>query len=78
VNHFGVLRKRKRKYTIPSAVGAKDGLLRSLRAELKTISLFSNRVVEVPFRTLLAGQVQTTYGTDFVGLPESAALPSIS
>jgi hypothetical protein len=41
------------------------GLLRSLRAELKTIFLFSNKVIEVPFRTLLAGQVQTTYGTDF-------------
>lgn len=41
------------------------GLLRSLRTDLKTIFLFSNKVVEVPFRTLLAGQVQTTYGTDF-------------
>ena len=41
------------------------GLLRSLRTELKAIFLFSNKVVEVPFRTLLAGQVQTTYGTDF-------------
>jgi len=41
------------------------GLLRSLRTELKTIFLFSNKVVEVPFRTLLAGHVQTTYGTDF-------------
>ena len=41
------------------------GLLRSLKAELKTIYLFSNKVVEVPFRTLLAGHVETTYGTDF-------------
>ncbi|MEA3365882.1 MAG: hypothetical protein U9Q79_09615, partial [Candidatus Hydrogenedentes bacterium] len=41
------------------------GLLRSLRTELKTIFLFSNKVGEVPFRTLLAGQVQTTYGTEF-------------
>lgn len=41
------------------------GLLRSLRTELKTIYLLSNTVVEVPFRTLLAGHVQTTYGTDF-------------
>jgi Putative metallopeptidase domain len=41
------------------------GVLRSLKAELMTIFLFSNKVVEVPFRTLLAGQVQTTYGTDF-------------
>jgi len=41
------------------------GLLRSLKAELMSIFLFSNKVVEVPFRTLLVGQVQTTYGTDF-------------
>lgn len=41
------------------------GLLRSLRTELKTIFLFSNKVVEVPFRTLLAGHIETTYGTDF-------------
>ena len=41
------------------------GLLRSLRTELKTIFLFSNKVVEVPFRTLLAGRIETTYGTDF-------------
>jgi hypothetical protein len=40
-------------------------LLRSLRTELKTIFLFSNIVVEVPFRALLAGRVQTTCGTDF-------------
>ncbi|MFO7976890.1 MAG: hypothetical protein R6V12_19945, partial [Candidatus Hydrogenedentota bacterium] len=38
------------------------GLLRSLRTELKTIFLFSNKVVEVPFRTLLAGHIQTTDG----------------
>ncbi|MFH1739848.1 MAG: hypothetical protein ABIH23_12625 [bacterium] len=30
-----------------------------------SIFLFSNKVVEVQFRTLLAGQVQTTYATDF-------------
>jgi len=41
------------------------GVLRSLKQDLKTIFLFSNDVAEVPFRTLLAGQVQTTYGTDF-------------
>ena len=41
------------------------GLLRSLKSDLKTIFLFSNKVVEVTFRTLLAGRVQTTYGTDF-------------
>ena len=48
------------------------GLLRSLRSDLKTIFLFSNKVVEVPFRTLLAGQVQTTYGTDFDCIAEHA------
>ncbi len=41
------------------------GLLRSLRTELKTIFLFSNKVVEVPFQTLLAGHIETTCGTDF-------------
>jgi len=40
-------------------------LLRSLHRELKTIYLFSNKVVEAPFRTLLAGRIETTYGTDF-------------
>jgi hypothetical protein len=40
-------------------------VLECLRAELKTIYLFSNKVVEIPFKTLLAGNVQTTYGTDF-------------
>lgn len=41
------------------------GVLSSLKAELTSIFLFSNKVVEVPFKTLLAGKVQTTYGTDF-------------
>ena len=41
------------------------GLLRNLKAELNSVFLFSNQVVETPFLTLLAGQVQTTYGTDF-------------
>ena len=41
------------------------GLLRSLKAELKTVFLFSNKVVEVPFKALLAGRIETTYGTDF-------------
>ena len=40
-------------------------LLRCLENELKSIFLFSTEVVEVPFKTLLAGRVQTTYGTDF-------------
>ena len=41
------------------------GLLRNLRTKLKTVFLFSNKVVEVPFKILLQGCVQTTYGTDF-------------
>jgi len=40
-------------------------LLRTLRTELNTIYLFSNKVVEVPFETLLAGRIHTTFGTDF-------------
>ena len=41
------------------------GLLQSLKNELKTVFLFSNKVIEVPFQTLLSGKLQTTYGTDF-------------
>ena len=41
------------------------GLLRSLKQNLNTIFLFSNEVVEVPFTSLLKGQIKTTYGTDF-------------
>ena len=40
-------------------------ILRSLNRELNTIFLFSNKVVEVPFKRLLSGHVETTYGTDF-------------
>jgi hypothetical protein len=47
------------------------GILSSLRSELTSIFLFSNKVVEVPFKTLLAGKVQTTYGTDFDCISES-------
>ncbi len=47
------------------------GVLSSLRTELTTIFLFSNRVVEVPFKTLLAGHLKTTYGTDFDCIAES-------
>ncbi len=32
-----------------------------IAAELR----FSNKVIEAPFRSLLAGKLQTTYGTDF-------------
>ncbi|NUM55785.1 MAG: hypothetical protein HUU46_19260 [Candidatus Hydrogenedentes bacterium] len=41
------------------------GLLQGLKHDLKSIYLFSNKVVEVPFQTLLNGKLQTTYGTDF-------------
>jgi hypothetical protein len=39
--------------------------LRSLKDDLRTILLFSNKVVEMPFAKLLKGKVDTTYGTDF-------------
>ena len=41
------------------------GVMRNLKSDLKTILLFSNKVVEVPFKSLLKGKVETTYGTDF-------------
>ena len=47
------------------------GVLSSLRSELTSTFLFSNKVFEVPFKTLLAGRVQTTYGTDFNCIAES-------
>ena len=47
------------------------GILHSLKAELTSIFLFSNKVVEIPFKALLAGQVRTTYGTDFDCIAES-------
>ncbi|MBI5090931.1 MAG: hypothetical protein HZB26_00640 [Candidatus Hydrogenedentes bacterium] len=47
------------------------GLLHSLKTELRTIFLFSNTVVEVPFQALLRGEINTTYGTDFNCIAES-------
>lgn len=47
------------------------GLLQSLKRDLKTLFLFSNKVEEVPFDTLLAGRVKTTYGTDFDCIAQS-------
>nr|BDD45891.1 hypothetical protein 20 [Candidatus Hydrogenedentota bacterium] len=41
------------------------GVMCNLKSDLKTILLFSNKVVEVPFKSLLKGVVSTTYGTDF-------------
>lgn len=46
-------------------------LLQSLKHDLKSIFLFSNKVEEVPFATLLAGRVKTTYGTDFDCIAQS-------
>ncbi len=42
------------------------GILRNMRNDIASVFLFSNKVVEVPFSTLVdKGQVETTYGTDF-------------
>jgi hypothetical protein len=41
------------------------GILSGLRDRIRTVHLFSNTVVEVPFGALCQGKVQTTYGTDF-------------
>jgi len=41
------------------------GILSGLRNRIRTVHLFSNTVVDVPFAELCKGQVQTTYGTDF-------------
>jgi len=41
------------------------GVLRSLKEQIQTIFLFSNKVVEVSFGSLLKGRIETTYGTDF-------------
>jgi len=41
------------------------GILSGFRDRIRTIHLFSNAVLEVPFGTLCQGNVQTTYGTDF-------------
>lgn len=47
------------------------GILQSLKSELTSIFLLGNKVVETPFKTLLAGRVQTTYGTDFNCIADS-------
>lgn len=40
-------------------------VLRSLKEEIQTVFLFSNKVVETSFTSLLKGRIETTYGTDF-------------
>lgn len=41
------------------------GILKSLRSEIRSIFLFSNKVFGVPFKALLKGKIKTTGGTDF-------------
>jgi len=47
------------------------GILQSLKNEITSIFLFSNKVIEVTFDTLLKGNIQTSYGTDFDCVAES-------
>jgi len=47
------------------------GVLNDLRQEIRTIFLFSNKVIEVPFKSLLQGAISTTLGTDFDCIAES-------
>ena len=46
-------------------------ILRNLKNEISSIFLFSNKVVEVAFTTLLQGKIKTTGGTDFDCIAES-------
>ena len=47
------------------------GVLRSLRREITSVFQFSNKIVESSFESLLRGEIQTTYGTDFDCIAES-------
>jgi len=47
------------------------GVLESLKSDLETVFVFSNEVVELPFKQLLSGRVKTTYGTDFNCIADS-------
>jgi hypothetical protein len=47
------------------------GILQNLRREINTVYLFSNKVFEVAFSTLLKGNIKTTGGTDFDCIAES-------
>jgi len=40
-------------------------LLSNLKSQINSVFLFSNKVVEVPFKSVLQGKAQTTYGIDF-------------
>jgi hypothetical protein len=46
-------------------------ILKSLRKEITAIFQFSNKVVETSFETLLKGNIQTTFGTDFDCIAQS-------
>ncbi len=41
------------------------GVLRKLEGKVRSVYQFSNEVVETGMEALLAGEVHTTYGTDF-------------
>jgi len=41
------------------------GILQHLRREITSVFLFSNKVYETPFTSLLKGKIKTTGGTDF-------------
>ena len=41
------------------------GILQNLKNEIKNVFLFSNKVLEISFETLLKGHLPTTFGTDF-------------
>ena len=47
------------------------GILKNLRKEITTIFQFSNKVVETSLESLLRGNINTTYGTDFDCIAQS-------
>jgi predicted metal-dependent peptidase len=47
------------------------GILQHLRREITSVFLFSNKVYETRFSTLLNGEIKTTGGTDFDCIAES-------
>lgn len=47
------------------------GILARLEDVLKGVYLFSTKVVEVPFKEVMAGKIQTTFGTSFDCVAES-------
>ena len=48
------------------------GILNHLKNDIRSIYQFSNVVVETNFKTLMDGKIQTSYGTDFDCVAESA------